>query len=99
MTAPDLIGYTAAIVSTSSFVPQVWKVVRSGDTEAISSRMYVLTVGGFALWTVYGWLEASWPLVVSNTICLLLAAYILFRKRAAGRSDHRQPDQSMRDAL
>jgi MtN3 and saliva related transmembrane protein len=42
--------------------------------------MYVVTVTGFVLWTVYGVLTDSWPVAVSNTVCLLLSAAILALK-------------------
>lgn len=35
-----IIGYLASVCSVTSFIPQVMKVVRSGDTAAISARMY-----------------------------------------------------------
>ncbi len=48
-----VIGYLASACSVTSFVPQVIKVVRSGDTAAISARMYTVTVIGFALWSAF----------------------------------------------
>jgi MtN3 and saliva related transmembrane protein len=40
----------------------------------------VLTVTGFALWTAYGVILGKWPLIVTNTICLGLSAFILTMK-------------------
>ena len=75
-----LLGYFAAITSTSSFAPQAWKIIKSRQTKDISTGMYLLTVLGFALWLVFGLLERQWPLVASNGICLLLSAFILMMK-------------------
>jgi MtN3 and saliva related transmembrane protein len=61
MDAALIIGYLASVCSVCSFVPQVWKFVRTGDTEAISARMYCLTVTGFALWTAFGIMRSEWP--------------------------------------
>ena len=72
-----LLGIGAAVCSTTSFAPQAWRIIRTGDTEAISAPMYLLTVGGFGLWLSYGWLRRDWPLVVTNAICLSLSAFIL----------------------
>ena len=36
---PDLIGYTAATLTTASFFPQAIKTLRSSDTRAISLGM------------------------------------------------------------
>ena len=78
-----IIGYLASACSVTSFVPQVMKVVRSGDTAAISARMYSVTVIGFALWSTFGILRQEWPIIFTNTACFFLAGYILFRKLKA----------------
>lgn len=80
MQLATLIGAAATVASTSSFAPQAWKIIKSRRTGDISSGMYLLTVVGFSLWTLYGVLLGQWPLIVTNTICLLLAAFILGMK-------------------
>jgi MtN3 and saliva related transmembrane protein len=80
MSEVTLLGYVAAFVSTASFAPQAWKIIRSRQTKDISTGMYLLTVFGFALWLAFGALERQWPLVASNSICLLLSAFILIMK-------------------
>lgn len=74
------IGSAAAAASTISFTPQAWKIIKTGQTKDISTGMYAITVVGFALWTTYGVLLHQWPLVASNTICLLLSGFILVMK-------------------
>lgn len=76
----ELIGTVAGICSTSSFVPQVLKAWREGDTAAISKRMYVITVTAFTLWIMYGAMIGSLPIVVFNTASLILSAIILIFK-------------------
>ncbi len=78
-----LIGYLASVCSVTSFMPQVWKVIKTGDTAAISARMYMLTVFGFALWSVFGMLRGEWPIILTNSICFCLSGYILIRKLRA----------------
>ena len=81
MAAPiDLLGYMAASLTTLSFVPQAVKTLRSGDTAAISLRMYLLFTSGVALWGVYGWLQGDGPLVVANAVTLVSAGLILQSK-------------------
>jgi MtN3 and saliva related transmembrane protein len=75
-----VIGTLAAIASTTSFAPQAWKIIRSRDARAISAGMYTLTVFGFAMWTAYGLLLEQWPLIVTNSICLVLSGFILLMK-------------------
>lgn len=74
------IGVLATLCSTVSFAPQVWKVIRTGDTTSLSTPMYAVTVSGFALWLAYGIARAEWPLIVTNAACLALSAFILTMK-------------------
>ncbi|MDF2766139.1 MAG: hypothetical protein K0S81_3133, partial [Rhodospirillales bacterium] len=46
MTLVTIIGSLAAICSTTSFVPQAWKIIRTRDTSSLSARMYAVTVTG-----------------------------------------------------
>lgn len=71
------VGSLAALCSMVSFVPQAWRIVRSHDTRSISPITYSLTVVGFALWTAYGIGLGEWPLIITNSVCLLLSAFIL----------------------
>jgi MtN3 and saliva related transmembrane protein len=74
------VGAVAAIASTTSFLPQAVKIIRTRDTQGISASMYAVTVAGFMLWTTYGILLGAWPLIASNGISLLLSAFILLMK-------------------
>ncbi len=80
METATIIGSFAAIASTLSFTPQAWKIIKSRSTKDISAGMYALTVTGFALWIGYGVMLKQWPLIIPNSICLLLAAFILTMK-------------------
>jgi MtN3 and saliva related transmembrane protein len=75
-----VVGGIAAVLSTVSFVPQATKIIRGRDTSGISTGMYLVTVAGFTLWTAYGVMRAAWPLIASNSICLILSAFILAMK-------------------
>ena len=46
--------------------------------------MYLVTVMGFGLWSAYGMMLQSWPLIVSNLISLSLAAAVLVLKLRYG---------------
>lgn len=84
MTAPSpgvvVLGYLAASLTTLSFIPQAIKTLRTGDTSAISLRMYALFTSGIALWGLYGLLTGDGPLIVANAITLVSAGLILDRK-------------------
>jgi len=83
--SPDLVGTIAAIITTSCYIPQVWRCWRLRDVRAISVSMYVLLTAGIMLWLVYGIMIDSWPIIIANivTICLtgsILAMKLVFAK-------------------
>jgi MtN3 and saliva related transmembrane protein len=77
---PDWIGYLAAVLTTCSFVPQVWHTWRTRDVSGISLGMYSVFAVGVALWLAYGLLVAAWPIVLANAVTLALASVILGMK-------------------
>ena len=81
-----LLGVLAGLCTTGSFVPQVVKTWREGETGAISTRMYVIILVAFVLWLAYGAVIGSWPMIVFNLLNLVLGGMILAMKfRAASR--------------
>lgn len=79
----DIFGFVGAFLTTLSFVPQAWLVLRTGKTEGISLAMYALFMIGVAAWLVYGVLENALPIILANAITLTLAALILTLKARA----------------
>ncbi len=74
----DVVGVVGATASVASFAPQAWKIIRERRTQGLSVVMYLLTCLAFAAWTSFGILRGEWALIVPNTICLLLAGFILW---------------------
>ena len=75
--AANVVGTVAGLCSMVSFVPQIIKILRDRDASSVALRMYLVTVAGFVLWTTYGVLLKSWPVAVSNGVCLALTTGIL----------------------
>ncbi len=80
MITVTVIGSLAAMASTASFAPQAWKIIKSRNTTDISAGTYMFTVTGFSLWIAYGVMLGEWPLIVTNTICLVFSGFILTMK-------------------
>ena len=64
----------------ASFTPQILKIWRDHDATSVSLRMWLLTVTGFVLWTAYGLMLGSWPVTVSNAVCLMFSGVVLALK-------------------
>lgn len=80
MNNTDLIGYFAAFLTTFSFVPQALHSWKTRDLSGISLPMYSLFSLGVAAWLAYGLMIASWPVIIANSITLLLASSVLWLK-------------------
>ena len=80
MDIAESIGTIAAFLTTFSFVPQVWRVWHSKYTRDISLGMYVAFTTGVAMWLIYGTLIHAWPIIIANSITLLLAGTVLILK-------------------
>lgn len=76
----NAIGVLAGACGVAGFAPQLVKVLRERETHAISAKMYAVTTTGFVLWTAYGALQHSWPLILANGAMLALAGAILVLK-------------------
>ncbi len=91
MISSDTIGYAAATLTTASFLPQAWYTFRTRDVRGISLGMYLIFVIGVSLWLAYGVMVAALPIVIANTITLMLAGMILAMKLRFQRQDPHQP--------
>jgi len=84
MNLSDVVGYAAAILATSAFLPQAIKTLRSRRTQDISLGMYVLLCGGVALWLIYGLMLGAMPIIAANAVTLVLSTTILLMKLRNG---------------
>lgn len=76
----NLIGYLAAFLTTTAFVPQAYKSWCSRDLSGISLPMYTMFTAGVGFWLVYGLLIQSTPVILANLITFLLSSIVLALK-------------------
>ncbi|MDG1337297.1 MAG: SemiSWEET family transporter, partial [Flavobacteriaceae bacterium] len=55
----EVIGLSAAFLTTSAFIPQVYKIYKEKNADGISLTMYIILFIGVILWFVYGLLIGS----------------------------------------
>jgi MtN3 and saliva related transmembrane protein len=77
-----LLGFVAGTLTTAAFVPQVVKTWRTRSAHDVSLGMFAIFAAGVLLWLVYGVYIESLPIVIANSITLVLAsAMIVFKLR------------------
>ena len=76
----EIIGLVAAALTTSAFIPQVYKIYKEKSAVGISLTMYLIFFVGLSLWLLYGCLVGSISIVIANGVTLILAAIIIYYK-------------------
>ena len=76
----EFIGILAAICTTLAFLPQVIKTWKSKSAKDLSLGMFLIFFTGVALWLIYGLLIYNLPIILANSVTLLLAGSLLFFK-------------------
>lgn len=76
----SIIGFGAAVCTTLAYVPQVWRIWRTRSTQDISLGMYLVMSLGLVLWLAYGISIHSLPIIVANSVTLVLTSIILVVK-------------------
>ena len=80
MNSLDLLGLVAICSTTSSFVSQMWRIWKTRDVSAISLPSYLIITVGLALWLAYGLLRSDLPLIVANSVMVVLTCAITVMK-------------------
>ena len=76
----NVIGYSAAFLTTIAFAPQAYQSWKTRNLEGISLPMYSLFSTGVALWFLYGICIHSIPVIIANAITLVLSLTVLTLK-------------------
>jgi MtN3 and saliva related transmembrane protein len=68
--AIEIVGSTAAVITSLCWVPQILKTYRDRHAQGVSLWTHAALALGVFLWLVYGVFIGSWPMIVSNALTL-----------------------------
>jgi MtN3 and saliva related transmembrane protein len=80
MNFPEILGYIGAVLSSVTFVPQVWHAWKTKSVGDLSIWMIIILLGNVSTWLTYGILLGLMPVIVANSIILALALVMLYFK-------------------
>ncbi len=86
----DTIGYLAGFFLMLSFLPQVIKTAKTGNTDGLSVAMLVITFTSGVLYEIYAVMLMLTPVIIMNGIFAMLVAIQLvmtIKINAKQRSD------------
>ena len=76
----DTIGYLGGILIMVSFIPQVIKSYKTKSVKDMSLWMLIATIFGSVFWLMYGILISAMPIIVMNSIFILIVLCQLYLK-------------------
>ena len=68
----EWVGIGAGVLTASSMLPQVIKVIREKKATQVSVVMLLVLIAGVGLWIWYGYLKTDWPIMLTNCFSLLV---------------------------
>ena len=83
------IGLFAALFTSTSYIPQVWKCWKSRQAGDLSLKMLIILACGLSLWVLYGFLKSDWVIVLANSFSLVLLFNLIGFKLIGWRSSRR----------
>ncbi len=72
-----IVGIIAAVCTTSGFIPQIMRGVRTKRLDDVSPVMYVLLIVGLSLWLSYGIHIEDMIIIVANAAALAFSVFII----------------------
>lgn len=80
MSWAEIAGHLGAVLSSVTFIPQVWKAWQTKSVKDLSIYMIIIVFCSTIIWLIYGISFSLWPVVIANAVILLLSTMLLFFK-------------------
>lgn len=76
----EILGLFAGFLTAFSSVPQTIKIIRTKDAKSVSAGTYMMLLGSYFLWLMYGVLQGAFSIIFWNVIGIALGGAVLFLK-------------------
>lgn len=86
MDSKELLGMVGGALTSLSMLPQMWQLFKMKSAREISMPFSVLLLAGLICWLAYGIAFDLFPMILWNSISVVLSAAILFAKLKYGRA-------------
>ena len=82
---PEYFGYIGGVLTTFCYVPQIIRVFRLKSAKEISLLFTILLLAGVVVWLFYGIFLSLAPVILWNSIAVVIVAALLCAKVKYGR--------------
>ena len=85
MNTTQIIGIVAGVLTSTSMIPQLIKIIKEKEAEDVSIVMILVLISGLSAWTVYGFMRKDIPIIATNVFSLLVnITMLIFRIKYSG---------------
>ena len=78
MEATTIVGTLASILTGLSFLPQLFKMIRTKKAHDVSYIMLAVLFAGNIVWIIYGTLKDDWIIIISNCVSTCINVVSVF---------------------
>ena len=76
----EFLGFLAGALITFSYIPQVIRLFRLKSAREISLLFTALLIAGLIVWLIYGVMLGLVPVIVWNSIGIVMGVVLLYAK-------------------
>ena len=76
----EILGLVAATLTTTAFLPQVYKTWKTKSADSLSFSMLLIFQSGVLCWLIYGFLIQSLPVILANFITAISGFLLIYFK-------------------
>jgi MtN3 and saliva related transmembrane protein len=81
----EYLGYIGGVLTTFCYVPQILRVFRLKSAKEISLLFTIMLLMGVLVWLFYGIFLSLAPIILWNSIGVVIVAALLYAKLKYGR--------------
>ena len=76
----EIVGHFGALLSSITFIPQVYKAWQSKSVGDLSLNMMLIVFTSTLVWLTYGIALNLWPVIIANAIICFLSLLLIYFK-------------------
>ncbi len=73
----EILGYSAGVITTLTFLPQVIKTWKERSARDVSLWMFIIAATNEVMWIGYGILKDDWVIILTNAVVLALSVTMI----------------------
>ncbi|MBS1979292.1 MAG: hypothetical protein JST46_18120 [Bacteroidetes bacterium] len=78
----EAMGHFGALLTSVTFIPQVYKVWKTKSVKDLSLAMMLIVVLSTIVWLTYAFALMLWPVILANSIVFILSLMLIYFKFA-----------------